>query len=187
MNKDKSYEKTTIKKSQKNIKEFEKIYIDYNQKIFRYFLTRVNTNETAEDLTSVTFEKALKNIKSFQWQGISISAWLYQIARNTLIDYYRQQAKKKSVTLTDESVIADTTSIENDFITTDSSLALQKILNSLPERERKIVRLKFYEGMTNKQIAKELNISETNVSTILHRTMKKLYSLISDFEEFIPE
>ncbi len=178
--KNKQSEQALINKSKKDIKDFGEIYKLYNQKIFRYFLVRVNSKPTAEDLTSITFEKALKNIKSFQWQGVSISAWLYQIARNSLIDYYRKEGKKKEIQITDENNIKDeSSSIETQAIEKDGATIIQNIIDQLPKRERNIVRLKFYEGMTNKQIAKTLDITETNVSTILHRTMKKLHELLA--------
>jgi RNA polymerase sigma-70 factor (ECF subfamily) len=62
---------------------FDKIYLFYAEKIKNYFRPRVSNDEfIAEDLTSQTFEKAIKNIQTFKWQGVSFSSWLYKIANN---------------------------------------------------------------------------------------------------------
>ncbi len=87
-----SKEKEYIALAQKNPKHFDSLYKLYHDKIYRYILSKVNRETAvAEDLTSVTFEKALKNIGRFRWQGIPFSAWIYRIANNTIIDYYRKQ------------------------------------------------------------------------------------------------
>jgi len=159
-----------------NIK-FEEIYKEFHPKILKFLKSKTSSKEDAEDLTSIVFEKALKGIDNFKWQGVPFSAWLYKIARNTLIDFYR---RKKEVRSTNEIIETKShpVNIEQDAF---SDLFFEQILYSLKPRERKIIYMKFFEGHTNKNIADKLNLTETNVATIIHRIIKnlKMVSLLS--------
>lgn len=171
-------EEQLVKKAQRNIKYFAPLYDIYYPKIRRYIGKKIyGDSNTADDLTSTTFEKALKSIKSFRWQGISFSAWIYRIANNTVIDFYRSNAKKKGDALQND-IEDKNTNIESKSQQSDTTDYIKTVLNSLSERERKIIMMKFYEGMTNTEIAESLGISETNVSTIVYRTMAKLRELV---------
>jgi RNA polymerase sigma factor (sigma-70 family) len=75
--------------------DFTKIYSLFNKKILDFLSKKVSSKEIAEDLTAEVFEKVFKTLGDYQWQGISVSAWIYRIARNHLIDYYRKQNKFK--------------------------------------------------------------------------------------------
>lgn len=175
-------EKELVSLAQKDIKNFDKIYATYSERIRNYLRPRVNNDShIADDLTSQTFEKALKNIKKFKWQGASFTSWLYTIANNTLIDYYRKN--KKEVDLEPDhfkNINDETIELEDLIIQMDTNSRLKKSLNKLPEREKKAILLKFYEGQSNKEIAKELSLSETNVGTIIYRATKKLKEIIRE-------
>lgn len=155
---------------------FGKLYQHYHPHIRRFFSKRLSDEILVEDLTSEVFEKALKSIDSFQWQGTSFSAWLYKIARNLLIDYFRQSDKrKKTITLSDiYHLPAPNDSPEDRLIEFEMEIKLHHLLETLTERERRIVYLKFFEGYPNKLIAEILEITETNVATILYRVVRKL-------------
>lgn len=177
-------DKELVTKAQKDIKDFDNIYQHYVVKLKNYFRPKVSNNEfEAEDLTSQTFEKALRNIKKFKWQGVSFSSWLYKIANNTLIDFYRKNKNSVEITegiyqnLKDESKL-----IEDQAMDADTKQKIGLILSELPEREQKIIKLKFYDGLGNKEIAKQMKISETNVGTVLHRITLKLRDPIKNAE-----
>ena len=71
-----------------NLEHFGEIYDVYIKKIYNFIYYKTHHKETAEDLTSETFRKALSNIKSFDTHR-AFSSWLYRIAQNTVIDHYR--------------------------------------------------------------------------------------------------
>lgn len=175
-------DKKLVKDAQRDIKQFGNIYESYFKKIKNYFRPKVSNDEfTAEDLTSQTFEKAIKNINRFKWQGNSFSSWLYKIANNTLIDFYRKNKEPVNVSEEFYNNIRDNTKlIEESAIERDTNKRIKAILAELPEREAEAVRLKFYEGLGNKEIAEKLNLSETNIGTIIYRTMKKLKETFED-------
>jgi len=148
---------------------FEKLYAEYHPKILSFIKSKISSLEDAEDITSAVFEKAFKGIDNFRWQGVPISSWLYKIARNTLIDYYR---KKKEIFSGDKIESArQSPDMEQNII---SELRFEQILQQLNTRERGIVYMKFFEGHPNKNIAKKLKITENNVAIIVHRIIKKL-------------
>lgn len=169
-------EKRIIEKSRKNIEEFAPIYRHYNKHIKKFFLYRVSGSEMAEELTSITFEKALKGLDNFQWQGVSFSSWLYRIARNTLIDHYRKKDKrdKTSPIEVGHHLPSKESSPEEMIETMFAEEKLYEIIKQLPPREQEIIYLKFFDGYTNKIIAQITDLSETNVGTIVYRTIKKL-------------
>ena len=92
---DPKIEKRLIEASKKDKKNFSPIYAHYKNHIYKFFFVRTNDETLSDELTSIVFEKALKGLSNFQWQGISFSAWLYRIARNTLIDYFRGNEKRQ--------------------------------------------------------------------------------------------
>ena len=154
---------------------FGKLYEAYVPKVKTYFLSRLDDSTLAEDLTAKTFEKALNGLESFQWQGVPFSSWLFTIARNVFFDHLRGQRGKHKISL------ESTRPIKGDLPTQFEELQeqeekewLNKALFKIPEREREIIYLKFYEGLTNRAIAKTTGLSETNVGTILYRTLRKL-------------
>ena len=92
-------EASLIRRAQENDREaFREIYETYFDKIFRYLAIKTGDRTEAEDMTQQVFLKALQSISSFKWKGVPFSAWLYRIAHNQVIDYYRKQ-KKKAATI----------------------------------------------------------------------------------------
>jgi len=156
-------------------KPFAKLYEFYYPRVKNYFLSRTGDEKKTEDLTSEVFEKALAGLGSFQWQGVPFSAWLFKIAQNTLFDTFRSERAKPKVSLEKlppiktEAMGPEETALQN-----ENHEVLESLLFTLPQRERDIIYMKFYEGYTNRAIAKLTGLSETNIGTILYRTLRKL-------------
>ncbi len=156
-------------------KPFAKLYKHYYPKVQRYFLNRVSDERKADDLTSKVFEKALKGLDGFQWQGVPFSTWLFKIAQNTLFDTFRKERGKTRVSLDKIAPIkSGEAGPEEMIIRSESYEILEQLIFNLPQRERDIIYMKFYEGYTNRIIAKLTGLSETNVGTIIYRTLRHL-------------
>lgn len=155
---------------------FSLVYTKFQPQILGFFINRLQARAVAEDLTSQVFEKALRSISKFAWQGVPISAWLQRIARNALVDHVRAQARHKTGPIADEVPLIDNEQMPPDqqFEGEYMKQELQKLLQELPEKERKIVYLKFYNGYTNRVIAQVTGLSESNVGTIIYRAISKL-------------
>lgn len=87
-----------LKKCQKGeLEAFGFLYDNYIKKIYDFIYYKTHHQETAEDLTNATFMKALENIRKFNLQEAYFPAWLYKIARNTVIDHYRTQKNHNNI------------------------------------------------------------------------------------------
>lgn len=150
---------------------FAAVYESHAKSIYKFLLWRTRDAHLSEDLTSSTFEKAWTSRESFH--GGSVQAWLYRIARNILIDYWR---KKQSI------YIEDTDAFQEDNSTTTADLLdkeqrlgeLKKALDRLPDDMHLVVTMRFIEGYSCKQVARGLNLSESNIRVIQYRALKKL-------------
>jgi RNA polymerase sigma-70 factor (ECF subfamily) len=125
----------------------------------------------AQDLTSSVFEKAWRTRASFT-EG-SAKAWLYRIARTTLIDYWR---RKKDIT--DEGTIDQAESAAaplDEVLDREMRLAeLEKAVRKLPKEMRLVVHYRFIERESSRQTAARLGLTEANVRVIQYRALKKL-------------
>lgn len=172
---DSKLEKALVEAAKQDVEKFGQLYKHYYPHILKYFQVRLSDQMIIEDLASQTFEKALKNLQKFDWQGFSFSSWLYRIARNLLIDYLRKPELRTKAEMPDEQQISSTDQsaqyqLEQEY---QSELML-KILNTLPKRERDVIYMKFYDGYTNKVIAEITGLSETNIGTIIYRAVKQM-------------
>jgi RNA polymerase sigma-70 factor, ECF subfamily len=150
---------------------FEAAYKSHAKAIYRFLFWRTKDVQLSEDLTSSTFEKAWVSRKSFR--GGSEQAWLYRIARNVLIDHWR---KKKAI------FVEDTDTLQEDVRPSTGELMdkkarlrdLQKALDTLPDDMHTVVTMRFIEGLSCKQVAQNLHLSEGNVRVMQYRALKKL-------------
>lgn len=178
-------EEERLIKEAKKIKDrpnlpFGKLYEAYQPKVRGYFLSRLKEVAITEDLTSKTFAKALEGLDGFRWQGIPFSAWLFRIARNTFFDHLRSTRGKHKIEIEEAPPLkSDLYNPIEDLQEKEEEELLARSLLRLPSREREIIYLKFYEGLTNRAIAKVTGLSETNVGTILYRTLKRLREELS--------
>ena len=97
-------EKDIIEKAKKDPQAFAELFDYYFDKIFHYILYRTGNAETARDIAAEVFFKAQKNIKNFRFMGYPFSAWLYRMAGNEIISYFRH---KKFEPLSIEAYLED--------------------------------------------------------------------------------
>ena len=155
---------------------FSHLYDYYLTPIFRFIYFRVGTKEDAEDITQHVFLKAWNALGDFEHEGKSFSAWLYRIARNTTIDYWR---KKKSISI---DPAADIFLKQQDPRNNPAEAASQKeeaeiIRNSLymlNEDQQTIITLKFIEGLSNVEISSITGKSEGAIRQAQSRGLKAL-------------
>ena len=131
-------------------------------------------------MTSEVFEKVLISMPDFKWQGITISAWIFKIARNHIIDYYRKNDKHKGEKSIDDVINfieSKVPSVDIELEADEEEVELYNAIRELDDEEQFLIYYKFFEELSNKKISRLLNISKTNVGTKLHRTRKKLENI----------
>jgi len=167
-------EKELVTRAKKDEQAFTILYDFYFPKIYRYIFTRIGNHDTTEDLVSQIFLKVFTNLNSYSYQGYSFGAWVYKIATNTLIDYYRRESRKKEVCLNN---IKDMPSgnplplVEMEI--KEKRRKVNVILRQLPYKYQEILYLRFFADKSNKEIAAALKISINNVRVITHRALKQ--------------
>lgn len=165
-------EKQAIQNCQKgNLKEFGTIYDTYVKRIHDFIYFKTYHKETAEDLTSKTFMKALESIKNYDAKIGSFSSWLYRIARNTVIDHYRKD--KNTTNIEDVWDLSSGQDIKSD-IEYKEDLAKVKIhLAKLSPENRDIVILRVWQEMSYAEIAEVVGKSEDSCKMMFSRTIAK--------------
>jgi len=160
---------------------FAELYEEFMPKVFRYIHFKVSNQQLTEDLTSTVFEKALVNFDKYSSDRATFSTWIFSIARNTLIDYYRTNKMKIQVSL-DEAIEMPSSepSPQDEVEKKAEHECLRGCLSRLPEDDQELIQLKFAGEFNNRQIAKILGLSESNVGVRLFRAVKKLRE---DFHE----
>lgn len=152
--------------------EFAAAYETHARSIYKFLYWRTRNEQVSEDLTSSVFEKAWRSRSSFR--GGSVQAWLYRIARNTLIDHWR---KHQDLPVEDTDTLHSQVSDMDMDEALDKSLQterLQQAVERLPTDMCAVVRLRFMQGLSCRQTAKRLDLSEGNVRVIQYRALKKL-------------
>lgn len=175
-------ERKLVEEAKKNPQAFSALYEEYYSKIFGYTLKRVSDVELAQDITSETFIKALKKIWSFRWKGVSFSSWLYRIASNEIVNFYRKKkivvsfekiSEPKSTSNPLEEVIKSQEEIERN----KEFLFLHKKISQLPVKYQEVIYLRFFEKKKIEEIAEILGKKEGTVKTHLYRGLEKLRKL----------
>jgi len=152
--------------------DLDALYTDHVGRVYNFFRYRVGDDATAEDLTAATFEKVWSKRAQFRGNADSFAAWLYSIARNVANDYFRKSPPL--VALEAASDLAAPGSISEQIEQAGEFNRLTVAINCLPKRERDILTLKYGAELNNRQIARQLRLTESNVGTILNRTLQKL-------------
>ena len=140
--------------------EFERIYIEFRDKVTRYVRGKIANEQDAEDVVSDVFVKVFNGLYGYDRKKSSVSTWIYTIAHNTVIDHYK----------TAKSVCE----LPGNLCSEDNIEDLANALERLTERERDIIILHYYSGKTLKNIAEKMNISYSYVKLLHGNALKAL-------------
>lgn len=152
---------------------FGTLYEYYLPRIYRYLYHRTLNRETAEDLTSRSFLKALDKLESYSPRRGSFSAWLYRIAGNSLIDHYRREGRSKTV-----PAVWDEVPSAEDFVPdVHNRLCWEQVrplVGALPPDKREILFLRIWDGLSFPEIAEITGKSEGACKMGFSRTLEQL-------------
>ncbi len=172
-----------FKAKRQNPEAFIKIYKLFVDRIYRFIFLKTSNKEISQDLTSDVFLKAWQYIQSNKVKQVrSLSSFLYAIARNRVIDYYRQKNRRaKEVELDNSEKIADTKQAISEKI--DISFEIKKInkaLEQIKEEYKEVIILKYIEELSTKEIAQILNKDKGNVRVLVHRALNVLREVLDN-------
>ena len=160
---------------------FGQIYDLYFEKLYRFVFYRVNHREIAEDLVAEIFIRVWHKISEIK-DSAAFRGWVFQIARNIVIDHYR--TKKIHVDL---STLENVLEYEDNLIDrTDLSFQQKEFieaLRKLTDEQQVVIKLKFFDDLDNHEISKILNKSEGAIRVIQHRAIHELKHLIENHDQ----
>lgn len=170
---------TLVSLAQKGDSEsFGLIYDELVDKVYRYIYFKTPSVEIAEDLTEDVFFNVWKNLPKYKKQKHPFSAWVFRIAHNQVIDYYRQNKEfiELDETLTDQNTENKPQRlIEKKLIQKEVQIALKE----LPDQQAQAVILKYINDFSNYEIAQTMQKSETAVRILLSRGLAKLKKVLA--------
>ncbi|MGV8049430.1 MAG: RNA polymerase sigma factor [Anaerolineaceae bacterium] len=170
----KSDELRIIRTARHDPKAFGELYLLYVNQVFRYLYSRTGNVHEAEDLTAQTFLTAFESFDKFRQEEHFVS-WLFAIARNKTMDYFRQQKNTSPIEAV-SGICADGNDPLIDAIQSEQTAALSKLIQTLPEEERELLRLRFLADMSFPEIAHLLHRNEGAVKKSIYRLLARLRS-----------
>jgi len=161
--------------------QFSQIYDQYIEKIYRFVYLKVNSQEVAQDITSKVF---IKGWEAFNKQGADIknpSAFLYQIAKNSVIDHYRAKGRTNIVSTDAVAELADAgKTIENKAILNADVDMVKTAIQKLKKDYQDVLIWHYLDDMPIGQIAEMIDKKEGTVRVMLHRGLKDLKGIIKE-------
>ncbi|MFC1961790.1 sigma-70 family RNA polymerase sigma factor [Chloroflexota bacterium] len=154
------------------------LYEDNFDRIYRYVALKIGDRTEAEDMTQQVFLHALKSIASYRWQGKPFSAWLYRIAHNLIVDYFRKKSRFTTVDLDPRMPDKDPppeTVVESKMDIEQLSLATKKLTRA----QQEVISLRFTSGLPIAQVAKITGRSEGAIKALQHSAILALRRVMS--------
>lgn len=160
---------------------FGDVYERYFELVYAYVARRVRDRATTEDLTSEVFRKALASLPRFKWTGAPFGAWLIRIASNLIADRTKQAAREVDMPLDEQG--SSSTARESspklhaqqfDFEAAERSAYVIRLVDDLPEDQRRVVRMRFAEEKSISEIASEMDRTEGAVKQLQFRALQAL-------------
>lgn len=156
---------------------FLELYQNYDAKIETFVYSRIYASRDAEDLIAEIWEKIIFHLKNFKGKfADSFKSWIFTIARNTLINFYKKNStSKENLTIEQMENLLFYDFEKDDFY---QSKELYAFVEQLPDQQAQTVKLKYFEDFKNKEIAQKLQVSEKTVASNLSRALKKLFEMM---------
>ena len=164
-------ERLLIEAAQQDPACFAELYEINFERVYAYVVKRVGNRAESEDLTAEVFHQALANLKRFEWRGIPFAAWLYRIAANLISDRLQRSGRE---------VLADSGQIESAQVSpaaieeVERRATLFRLVETLPNEQRRVVVLRFVEQKSIKEVAREVRKSEGAVKQLQFRALTSL-------------
>lgn len=176
-----SFNKVAYQLKTGNRQAGELIFGNYSKPIYRFFLVKTFSRETAEDLMQDVFVKVIDKIGTFDENLGSFSGWLWQIAKNTIKDYYR---KKKAIPLSDAAILdkerKEFLEGKNDLVNGYDVDEISEALKNFTEEEQEVFSLHYLSDLPYRTISKALGKSESSLRVAVYRINKKLKKTIKN-------
>jgi RNA polymerase sigma-70 factor (ECF subfamily) len=160
-------ERALIEAAQADPARFVEVYDRYVDRVYAYVSRRAGSRAVAEDITSEVFQLALTNLPRFEWRGVPFAAWLFRMASNALVDYWRRQGREAHEPPPD---LPD----EREHEELQRRVSLFQLVDRLPDLQRRVIEKRFVEDRSVRDVAAALDRSEGAVKQLQLRALENL-------------
>jgi RNA polymerase sigma-70 factor, ECF subfamily len=157
-----------VDQARRDPSKFGELYEMYFELVYAYIVRRVRDRDTAEDLTSEVFHKALANLGNFEWRGAPFGAWLIRIAANSVADHLKRDARDHAQGSAKEP------NTEPDMRALEHRAQLFRLVNDLPDDQRRVIYGRFVDERSIREMAQELGRSEGAIKQLQLRAVENL-------------
>jgi RNA polymerase sigma factor (sigma-70 family) len=161
--------------------DWESVYRDNVERIYRLMYAKVGNRADAEDLTSEVFHTALRPLRLSSSRG-EVRAYLLATARTVLASHWRRRLGEPVTAIDPDTDIAAWTEPGGDLPPSDAPIRAHRILQKLPDRYRRILELRFLEACSIKETAKTMQVSVTNAKVLQHRALRMAANIDAELE-----
>lgn len=161
---------------------FGQLFDHYQGPVYRFLYYRVGSVQTAEDLTSETFFRALRSMSTFTWQGKDFGAWLMTIARNLTMDHFKASRTRLELATEDMTTHDSTTAEtpESAVLAHLTNEALMAALRQLPDDQQECLIMRFLQGLSIAETARALGRTDGAVKQLQLRAVRNLAKLMPE-------
>jgi RNA polymerase sigma-70 factor, ECF subfamily len=156
--------------------DIERIYFDFDANLRRFLRNRVSDPAAVDDILQETYLRIHRYADSLREHG-RLQSWVYQIARNALVDYYRRQ--RESVELPETLAMPDDGDDDNPAAR-ELARSMRQMLRCLPEKYQQALLLTEFEGLKQHELAEYLGLSLSGAKSRVQRAREKLKETLLD-------
>lgn len=165
-------------------KAFKELLDLYQKRLYWHIRKMVITHENANDVLQNTFLRIYKSLPGFK-QKSSLNTWMFRIAYNESLRFLEQEKKKTHSSIDDLSKTYMNNLVADPFFEGDmAQLKLQSVLASLPEKDRQIFQMKYYDNLKFHELGDILHLNQSTLKTSYYRTVKLIEKNIENVELF---
>lgn len=155
------------------------LYEENFDKIYRYIVLKIGDRTEAEDMTQQVFLKAFKSISGYKIKGSPFSSWLFRIAHNQIVDYWRKKSKQATVPLEETLVGSGDSNPSSDVERKMDMENLVAATKQLTQLQREVVSLRFAGGLSVAQVARLMGKSEGAIKALQHSAVVSLRRMLA--------
>ncbi len=155
---------------------FAILYRRYLPEVHAFAYRRCGSREIAEDVTAAAFEKALRNIGSFQPSGGGFPAWLFRITANQMNDHHRRSSRPSSDRgqIAMQRLVTEAETPDAVVLQGENHEMVRAALEQLSPRYRTALSLRYLSGLTNEEAAEAMGVTRGTMAVLVHRSLKSM-------------
>lgn len=159
--------------------DIETVYSEYHDKVFSYIKSKVNRKEDAEDICADVFLKVQKKLSDYDKEKAGVSTWIYTIARNSVIDFYRSNHATEELPDELSEELASDEATDAALLNRETLQELADALLRLSEEEKDVIVLHYYQGLSLTEIEQRTGLSYGQVKLRHNSALKAMKKFLS--------